>query len=109
MVNDIKDRQTLIEESVDCPPFLVFAEGGTSNGTCILPFKRGAFQSIKAISPVYIKYSYGTMSPCYDVVPYVALSLMNLCLFDFAFEIVELPPFLPNDYLFNTHAQTVTQ
>jgi hypothetical protein len=86
----------------------VFAEGGTSNGTCILPFKRGAFISMKAVTPVFIKYKYGTMSPCYDVVPYVSLVLMNLCLFDFSFEIVELPPFLPNDYLFKTHSDKGT-
>ncbi len=86
----------------------MFAEGGTSNGTCILPFKRGAFISMKAVTPVFIKYKYGTMSPCYDVVPYVSLVLMNLCLFDFSFEIVELPPFLPNDYLFKTHSDKGT-
>jgi hypothetical protein len=28
---------------------------------------------------------------------------MNLCLCNFFIEILELPPFLPNDYLFETH------
>ena len=83
---------------------MVFAEGGTSNGTCLLPFKRGAFQSMKAITPIFIKYKYGTMSQCYDIVPFFPLLMMNLCLIDFAFEVVQLPPFLPNDYLFQKHS-----
>ena len=83
---------------------MVFAEGGTSNGTCLLPFKRGAFQSMKAITPIFIKYKYGTMSQCYDIVPFFPLLMMNLCLIDFAFEVVQLPPFLPNDYLLQKHS-----
>lgn len=47
------------------------------------------------------------MTQCYDVVPYVPLLIMNLCLFNFCFEVVELPPFLPNEYLFKTHADKV--
>ena len=104
VVDQINERQVKIEETNEFPPFMVFPEGGTSNGTCLLPFKRGAFQSVKAVTPVFIKYKYGTMSQCYDVVPYIALVLMNLCLCDFSFEVVQLPPFLPNDYLFERHA-----
>jgi len=107
VVEDIKERQENIEEKTEYKPFMVFPEGGTSNGTCILPFKRGAFQSFKAVTPVFIKYKYGTMSPSYDVVPFLSLVMMNLCLFNFSFEVVELPPFLPNDYLFKTHADKV--
>ena len=108
VVEDISERQTNIEENPDYKPFMVFAEGGTSNGTCILPFKRGAFQSCKAVTPVFIKYTYGLMTPCYDVVPYLSLIMMNLCLFNYTFEVTELPPFLPNEYLFRVHADKGT-
>jgi hypothetical protein len=32
---------------------------------------------------------------------------MNLCLFDFCFDIIELPPFMPNEYLLRTHADKI--
>ncbi len=32
---------------------------------------------------------------------------MNLCLLDFCFDIVELPPFMPNEYLLRTHANKI--
>jgi hypothetical protein len=32
---------------------MIFPEGGTTNGTCLIPFKRGAFQSLRAIRPVF--------------------------------------------------------
>ena len=43
VVQQINDRQTEIEEHGEYPRFLIFPEGGTSNGTHLLPFKRGAF------------------------------------------------------------------
>jgi hypothetical protein len=64
---------------------------------------------MRAIKPVYIKYTSGTMTQCYDIVPWINLAIMNLCLFDFSFEVVELPTFLPNDYLFTKHASKVGQ
>jgi hypothetical protein len=42
-VNAIKERQDSCENSLDYPPLCVFVEGGTTNGTHIAPFKRGAF------------------------------------------------------------------
>jgi hypothetical protein len=32
---------------------------------------------------------------------------MNLCLFDFCFDVVELPPFMPNEYLLRNHADKI--
>lgn len=43
IVDEIDERQRMIEDYGEYPPFIVFPEGGTSNGSCILPFKRGAF------------------------------------------------------------------
>jgi hypothetical protein len=62
---------------------------------------------MRAVKPIFVRYTYGTMSQSYDIVPYVPLCLMNLCLFDFCFEVVELPPFMPNEYLLRNHADKV--
>lgn len=52
----IKDRQELIEETGKYAPFLIYAEGGTSNGKGLIKFKKGAFFSEKTIRPMFLKY-----------------------------------------------------
>jgi lysophosphatidylcholine acyltransferase/lyso-PAF acetyltransferase len=103
VVIQIAERQAIIEERGEFPPICIFPEGGTSNGTCILPFKRGAFASGRAVKPIVMKVRYGTMTPCYDIVPFIALAIMNFCLVDYFYEIIELPTFVPNDYLYQNH------
>ena len=49
------------------------------------------------------------MSPSYDVAPFFPLFIMTLSLnFDAKCELIELPVFVPNDYLFQTHTDKVT-
>lgn len=107
LVNQITDRQRQVEEEGDVPHFVIFPEGGTSNGTCLLPFKRGAFMANKAVRPIVMKCSYSVMSPCYDVIPMIPLAFLNMCLLGVYFDVIELPPFVPNDYLYRTHADKV--
>lgn len=103
VVAQIDERQKQIEEEGIYPPLAIFPEGTTSNGTHILPFKRGAFMSLRAVRPVVMKFKFGTISQAYDILPFLPLVLMNLCLCNFKIEVIELPPFLPNDYLFEHH------
>ena len=50
VVDEIVARQKLIEvDNLPYQPFCVFAEGTTSNGTHILPFKRGAFAGMRTV------------------------------------------------------------
>jgi lysophosphatidylcholine acyltransferase / lyso-PAF acetyltransferase len=93
-----------VETFGKCAPITVFPEGGTSNGKYLLPFKRGAFAALRSVKPVVLKYSYGTLSPAWDVIPFWPLIIMQLSLFDFSCEVIELPTFTPNDYLFTNHA-----
>ena len=58
------------------PPICVFPEGGTSNGQYLLSFKRGAFASLKAVKPIVLKYSWGSVSPAWDVMPFLPLVIM---------------------------------
>jgi hypothetical protein len=37
-------------------PFLIFPEGTTSNGTCLLKFRKGAFYSEKKVRPIFMKF-----------------------------------------------------
>ncbi len=55
-VTIIEERQKAVEEKGIFSPQVVFAEGGTSNGTRIGPLKRGAFTSLRTVEPTVIKY-----------------------------------------------------
>lgn len=86
----------------------MFPEGSTSNGRYLLQFKRGAFAGSHAVTPVVFLHTYGVMSVALDIVPFFALVMMNMCLFcDSKCEILVLPTFVPNEYLYNTHADKV--
>lgn len=56
------------------------------------------------MKPIILKFSYGTLSPAWDIVPFWALIIMHLSLFDFKCEVLELPTFTPNEYLYREHA-----
>lgn len=55
-----------------------------------------------------MKIGYQLMSPCYDIVPMGPLFILNLCQLYVFFDIMELPVFVPNDYLYRTHIDKVT-
>jgi len=46
---------------------IIFAEGGTSNGSRISPFKKGAFIPLTTLQPMTIKYN-GSISPAVEVI-----------------------------------------
>lgn len=100
IVKQIGERQQIIEHLGEYPPICIFGEGGTSNGKYILQFKRGAFASLRAVKPVVLKYIWSNLSPAWEVIPFLPLIILHLSLFDFKCEVVELPTFVPNDYLF---------
>ncbi len=108
IIHQIQERQESIEEKGLYPPIIVFPEGGTSNGTSILSFKKGAFAAMKAVRPVFLKYEYADVCPAYDVMPFFALFIFQCCTFGFKVTVNELPPFIPNEYLVKTYAKKVT-
>jgi hypothetical protein len=69
-----------------------------------MAFKRGAFASERAMKPVVLKYIWSTLSPAWEVIPFMPLAIMQFSLFYVKCEVVELPIFIPNDYLFENHA-----
>ena len=50
IMEKIEERQKLAEKG-EAPPLLIFPEGGTSNGECLLAFKSGAFASLRPVKP----------------------------------------------------------
>jgi 1-acyl-sn-glycerol-3-phosphate acyltransferase len=99
----IGDRQKLIEETGRYAPFLIFAEGGTTNNTGIIKFKRGAFYSERTVRPIFMKYYYSTFSPSYDTIQFLPLLILHLSWACLKCTVNILPDFQPNEYLFETH------
>lgn len=100
VIDDIRERQDLIEREGIYPPIIVFPEGGTSNGTSVLSFKKGAFAALKPVKPVFIRYEYDMLNNAYDVMPFFALFVLQCCCFNYRVTFNELPPFIPNEHLF---------
>jgi len=66
LTNEIKARA---EESkkYDLPPFTIFPEGTTTNGTHLIGFRYGAFYPHFPVQPIVIKYKYKYYNPSYVV------------------------------------------
>ena len=74
-----------------------------------MQFKKGAFVSSRPCKPVALDYQWSMFNPAYDIVPFFPLAFMTFSLFGcgtiFA---IELPTFVPNDYLYTTHSNKGT-
>ena len=70
----------------------------------MLKFKKGAFIGNKAVTPVVLKYDWTNMSPAYDVMPLIQLVVFLMSYGWTSCTMKVLPPFIPNDYLYETHA-----
>jgi len=56
------------------------------------------------VIPIVLRFKYGVVSPAYDVAPFFGFFPLSMCLYgDFSVEVLELPPFKPNEHLFRTH------
>jgi len=55
MVRQIEQRQDECERGI-YPPLIVYPEGGTTNGSTLIQFKKGAFTGLKSIRPVIFSY-----------------------------------------------------
>ena len=56
---------------------------------------------------MFLKYEYNMFSAAYDVIPFVALFILHSCCFGYKVTFNELPPFIPNDYLFTQYAKKI--
>ena len=93
----------LIEDTGKYAPFLIFAEGGTTNGTGLIKFKKGGFFAEKTIKPVFMKYGFFQLSPAFDTMELLPLVILMLSWACFTCELNVMPDFQPNEYLFETH------
>ena len=55
LLSMMAERQKLSEKGI-YPTLIMNVEGGTTNGTSLIKFKKGAFMGLNSIQPVVIKY-----------------------------------------------------
>ena len=80
LVQSFTDRQTAIEvQNEDFAPLSVFAEGTTTNGSHLLPFKRGAFAGMRTTTPCFYSISSGMITPTYDIISLPELLILLVC------------------------------
>lgn len=109
MCDEINERQRqIIEENSDHSPIVLFAEAVNNNGSALLRFRRGAFQSLNPVCPHVIKVefmgSHTYVNPTFDVIPYRTLLIFMFAgLGLYKATLLELPVFIPNDYLWENH------
>ena len=83
----------------------IFAEATTTNGTRLIPFKRGAFQGMRTVTPSFFTISSGQISPTYEAFsPIVLQILMSASLYVRCSTLVVLPEFTPNPKMLELHA-----
>jgi len=94
-LNQIRDRQDLIESTGEYTQLLIFAEGGTTNGTSLLTFKKGAFMAEKSVMPVIMKFNVNetSVNPAYDVIELLPLAILQLSWSCIQCDLIELPTF----------------
>ena len=98
----IMERQKEFIEGKSVMPFMIFPEGTTNSGRHLLPFKRGAFNSLLPVKATFIhpnlyeNFQLGVGSS--DVGCNYVMSLSHLYN---KVEYVELPVITPNDYMYN--------
>lgn len=56
---------------------MVFAEGGVTNNTGIIKFKKGPFFAERTVMPVFMKFDPNAFSPSYNM-PLIPLIIMQL-------------------------------
>ena len=86
-------------------PLGIFPEGLVTNNKYLLPFKRGAFCANLSIRPVVLKYQFDYVSSQTYVPKLLQFGFLKCCFFKTNdCTVTHLPIFVPNDYLYKTHA-----
>jgi lysophosphatidylcholine acyltransferase/lyso-PAF acetyltransferase len=82
---------------------ILYPEGGTTNGTHLVNFKKGAFVGLNSIKPIIIKYKspFLTIENC--VYNFFAQSILcGTCPYA-KVTITEMPVFTPNEFFWKNH------
>jgi len=103
LLEKIKERQIQSEQGLSVP-IHIYPEGATTNGSAILPFKKGAFASLRAVKPYTFCYWSAFGNLCFGTP--INFFLYGVILMTNVYSKAvrrELPVFTPNDYFWAHH------
>ena len=71
----------------------------------MLPFKRGAFESLRAVTPIVLKFKGSkNMGPTWECLGFMEQIFLICTYGSYSVTLTQLPPLKPNDYLFEKYA-----
>ena len=104
-VQAIIDKQVAVEKDSRNPPIIIWPEGTQSNGKYLIPFKRGAFESLKAVTPVTTSFkSYGMVEYSWDCLGFFEQGVATFAGSFTTNTTTILPPLKPTEYMFDKFA-----
>ena len=77
---------------------IVFPEGTTTNGSCLLAFRKGVFIAGLPVKPIVFRFPWTSMNSCWESTYFSGLTKRMIIQFWNKMEIIECPPYLPNKY-----------
>lgn len=105
-LDKIIEKQHRLYEGKDITNVAVFAEGTTTNNTCIIPFKKGAFAANLPVKPVVVNYDVThQFSIAMDIIDLLYNVFLVMCVPYRVVELVVLPSFEPNEYLYDVYGK----
>jgi lysophosphatidylcholine acyltransferase/lyso-PAF acetyltransferase len=78
-------------------PLLVFAEGTTTNGEYLLPFRTGAFIAGQPVQPVILRYHSALFSQGWETIPVWLHLFLSLSQWRSVLEVTYLPLYRPSE------------
>lgn len=96
------DRQKLSEKMI-YPPLIMNVEGGTTNGTSLIKFKKGAFYGLNSVQPVVIKYNTALIDMEQCIIPLYSHILLCSSNPYCSIKVRQFPTFRPNEYFWKNH------
>ena len=85
---------------------MIFPEGTCTNGSHLLPFKRGCFEAECSVTPILLEFEYSDFSTDYGIINLLVIAFLTMCWlrFDLETTVKIMPVFKPTPYMFQTHA-----
>lgn len=106
-MKSVSDQLIQRQKDIEAGKFrrlLLNPEGINTNNTYLLPFKVGGFLSLLPVEPYYQKVSCAGPDCFTTSIPIAALFILSLTSLYNQHTGYKFPQFIPNDYLFDIHA-----
>lgn len=99
----LQEKLSNIYNEKDSSNLAIFPEGTTTNGTCILPFKKGAFCQMYPVKPIIIKTDViNRISLAMDIIEMLNHIIIICCVPYYIVELRVLPVFNPDNSYFKS-------